>query len=565
MASASKNNHDAGKKKMSLEEFFSDNSLGDSVWDEQEIDLNAIKTSISNTTSLDVLKNSSIRLDANAHGHGHGHGHGMGMGMGHGQHRDPNLSENQRLPSAPPYILKFANLPASFSNYEIEDLFKAKRAQFVKFKLFWELNKTLGAKNEPTVFQQLFKRDSKVAFVEVYSYRDMEKILTQWKTPLRELYNIRVDMPSFDDFKEYMDKDKLIDPRDDASKPYRAPEGGAAAARRRSSGEGLPPPTERRKSNPFGSAKPVDTQTKLLQIESKIDQLGIEDTKTLRRLTIGSDEEDNHENESNQEKGDRVRKSLQVLKREKNIDDNDSEAISNHAPSMSPPPSASNATTATASASAAASASATPPPKLNFMSIIKKKEQTELQEQKIKEEEAIKENAAREEELKRHAQARIDEEARRQAEDENSGDYSSGANGDDNGNGNRGSDSHGNHHHSNQNYSNNFKFKDSGNNDYNNNNRRGGGRGGSRGGRGGGRGGSYRGGSDNGNNGNRFNSDSGNNYQKRYEDRSQSHQQYGLFAPAAGFLKDQSRGDRGGRGGRGDRGGRGRGRGGYSD
>ncbi|KAG0680820.1 polymerase suppressor [Kluyveromyces marxianus] len=437
MASASKNNHDAGKKKMSLEEFFSDNSLGDSVWDEQEIDLNAIKTSISNTTSLDVLKN-----------------------------------------SAPPYILKFANLPASFSNYEIEDLFKAKRAQFVKFKLFWELNKTLGAKNEPTVFQQLFKRDSKVAFVEVYSYRDMEKILTQWKTPLRELYNIRVDMPSFDDFKEYMDKDKLIDPRDDASKPYRAPEGGAAAARRRSSGEGLPPPTERRKSNPFGSAKPVDTQTKLLQIESKIDQLGIEDTKTLRRLTIGSDEEDNHENESNQEKGDRVRKSLQVLKREKNIDDNDSEAISNHAASMSPPPSASNATTATASASA------TPPPKLNFMSIIKKKEQTELQDQKIKEEEAIKENAAREEESKRHAQARIDEEARRQAEDENSGDYSSGANGDDNGNGNRGSDSHGNHHHSNQNYSNNFKFKDSGNNDYNNNNRRGGGDRGGRGGRG---------------------------------------------------------------------------------
>lgn len=543
MASASKNNHDASKKKMSLEEFFSDNSLGESVWNEEEIDLNAINTSISNTTSLDVLKQSSIRLDAAGGPGGMSHDHMHRGGYGSHQH-DPMMS-HQRLPNSPPYILKFVNLPSTFSNYEIEDLFKTKRAQFVKFKLFWELNKTLGAQNEPTIFQKLFKRDSKVAFVEVYSYRDMDKILSQWKGPLKELYNIRVDMASFDDFKEYMDKDKEISPQDDASRPYHGnQQPGSSAARRRSSGEGLPPPhsgptspsTTRRKSNPFGSAKPVDTQTKLLEIEQKIDQLGIEDTKTLRRLTIGSDEEDHHENETSQEKGDRVRKNLHILKREKNIDDSDSEAIATQSHSTPQPPK---------------STTSTPPPKLNFMSIIKKKEQVELEEQKLKEEEAIKEAAAREEEQRGHAQEQAEEEARRLKADANS-EYSNSS-----GNESNGSDEHTNHN-SNQNYSNNFKFRDNDNNvnngsdryDNNNGNRRG--RGNFRGrGRGG-----YRG--DHSNNGSRYNSDSNNNYHKKFDDRSQQQQQYGLFAPAAGFLKDQNRGGHSSSGGRG----RGRGRGG---
>ncbi|CDO92067.1 unnamed protein product [Kluyveromyces dobzhanskii CBS 2104] len=549
MASASKSNHDANKKKMSLEEFFSDNSLGESVWNEEEIDLNAINTSISNTTSLDVLKQTSIRLDAAGGPGGMSHDH-MHRG-GFGSHQHESMMNNQRGLNSPPYIVKFANLPATFSDYEIEDLFKAKRAQFVKFKLFWELNKTLGAQNEPTAFQRLFKRGSKVAFVEVYSYRDMDKILSQWKAPLKELHNIRVDMASFEDFKEYMDKDKEISPEEDASRPYHDPQQqhGSAGTRNRSSGDGLPPPqagptsptgasqTSRRKSNPFGSAKPVDTQTKLLQIEQKVDQLGIEDTKTLRRLTIGSDEEDHHENETSQEKGDRVRKNLQILKREKNIDDTDSEAISSQ------------------------QVQSPPPPKLDFMAIIKKKEQVEIEEQKIKEDEAIKENAAREEELRRHAQEQAEEEARRQKADA-SGDYSNASGGE-----NNGSEDHGNSSY-NPNYSNNFKFRENDNN-YNNdsdrynqnNNRRG--RGNFRGrGRG-----NFRG--DHSNGGNRYNnSDSNNNnYHRKYDDRSQPQQQYGLFAPAAGFLKDQNRGgsssggrgrgrgrggrDRGGRGGRG--------------
>lgn len=242
---------------MSLEEFLGDDSLGDSVWNEDDINLDAI----SNTTNIDLLKgkNRVARQDGDSH-HGFGYPpHGMG-----------DRGESGAFASqGPPYIVKFSQLPPRFSDGDIHDLFHEKYTKFIKFKLFWELNKnpSIATLKEGSVFDQNFKRASKVGFVELYSGRDMDKVLKYWTTPLMKIHNIKLEPAQFDDFKEYRLKGELLtDPRDDASKPYVAP---------------------RRKSNPFGAAKPVDTQSKILEIEDKVGKLHIEDTRILRRLSGG--------------------------------------------------------------------------------------------------------------------------------------------------------------------------------------------------------------------------------------------------------------------------------------
>lgn len=272
---------------MSLEEFFNDNSLGENVWDEEEINLDAISSPLTNTTSLDVLKQAPIKL-ATRGSFGEGHRHPMPSAS------TPHGAAGGQL-RGPPYIVKFSNLPSLFSGREIEDLFQTKCTKFIKFKIFWELNKTpsVGAalKNS-NVFDANFTRDSKVAFTELYSARDMDKILMHWTQPLRELYNIHVTMAEFDDFKNYMAKTKLLGESDDPSRPYKPKEAAKIDKRRTNSGSDPSQTKQRRKSNPFGSAKPVDTQSKILTIEQKMSELHIEDTKTLRRVSLGEDEKE---------------------------------------------------------------------------------------------------------------------------------------------------------------------------------------------------------------------------------------------------------------------------------
>ena len=156
---------------MSLEEFFNENSLGDSAWDEDDINLDAISSPLTNTTSIDVLKQTPIRLATRAPEEHDMHG---GFG-GHGQTRSP------------PYIVKFAHLPSQFTGPEIVDLFQTKSTKFIKFKIFWELNKkpSMGvAFKKASVFDTNFTRTSKVAFTELYSARDMDKILNHWTEPV---------------------------------------------------------------------------------------------------------------------------------------------------------------------------------------------------------------------------------------------------------------------------------------------------------------------------------------------------------------------------------------------
>lgn len=244
---------------MSLEEFLGDDSLGESVWNEDDINLDAI----SNTTNIDLLKgkNRVAKQETDSH-----------HGFGYPSHGAADRGDGGGLASqGPPYIVKFSQLPPRFSDGDIQDLFHEKYTKFIKFKLFWELNKnpSIATLKEGSVFDQNFKRTTKVGFVELYSGRDMDKVLRYWTTPLMNIHNIKLEAAQFDDFKEYRLKGQLLkDPRDDAAKPYVEP---------------------RRKSNPFGSARPVDTQSKILEIEDKVGKLHIEDTKTLRRLSGGGD------------------------------------------------------------------------------------------------------------------------------------------------------------------------------------------------------------------------------------------------------------------------------------
>ncbi|SCV05667.1 LANO_0H12530g1_1 [Lachancea nothofagi CBS 11611] len=253
---------------MSLEEFFNDNSLGDSVWNEEDINLEAISSPLTNTTSIDVLKHTPIRLATRGSEEPYGNSPGATQGG------FPGSAQAQ----GPPYIVKFAHLPSQFTGPEIEDLFQTKCTKFIKFKLFWELNKkpSVGAALKNSSFFDLnFTRDSKVAFTELYSARDMDKILNNWTEPLRELYDIVVTPADFADFKHYIEKTKQLNEADDPAKPFTPKKTST-----KSQSDNL-----KSKSNPFGSAKPTDTQSITNDIEDKFNKLHVEDTKTLRRLS----------------------------------------------------------------------------------------------------------------------------------------------------------------------------------------------------------------------------------------------------------------------------------------
>lgn len=267
---------------MSLEEFLGDDSLGDSVWNEDDINLDAI----SNTTNIDILKSKTQKQQGSGNNEHPSRPFGYRSPPLHhsnlvdGDGTNSTSSDNNAnvkpyvIPTGPPYIVKFSQLPPNFAAVDIDDLFHEKFTKYKKCKMFWELNPnpSIATLNTGTVFEQNFKREGKVSFVEVITGRDMDKILKYWTQPLLKYYNIKVEPAQFADFNEYNAKVKLLtDPRDDATKPYIPPKS------RQSS--------KSSKSNPFGSARPVDTQSKILDIEEKVGKLHVEDTSTLRRIS----------------------------------------------------------------------------------------------------------------------------------------------------------------------------------------------------------------------------------------------------------------------------------------
>ena len=277
---------------MSLEEFLGDDSLGDSVWNEDDINLDAIN----NTINIEVLKNSHPKNNSNNNNNTdqsqirqhvvisqysgkptmsssssfHQNDHYKRQNNPSRNASDSYMNNQQPfVVQGPPYMIKFSNLPPRFADSDIEELFEAKYTRFVKFKIFWEINKnpSISTLKSGSIFDQNFKRDSKVAFVEVYSARDIMKILKYWSQPLKEIYKINIEPAQYDDFKEYISKINLLtDPSDDPSKPYLAP---------------------KNKPSPFGTDLPTDTPSKMLDIEEKMGKLHVEDKETLERLSKG--------------------------------------------------------------------------------------------------------------------------------------------------------------------------------------------------------------------------------------------------------------------------------------
>lgn len=251
---------------MSLEEFFNENSLGDSAWDEEDINLDAISSPLTNTTSIDVLKHTPLRIATRAP-----EDHEFHAGF-----------QGAAQTRSPPYIVKFAHLPSQFTGPEIEDLFQTKCTKFIKFKIFWELNKkpSMGvAFKNSNVFDANFTRASKVAFTELYSARDLDKILSYWTEPLKELYEIIVTPADFADFMNYMEKTKLLSEADDPTRPYKP----------RKDGLKTRSDIKKTKNNPFGTAHPVDEVDPTGDVQVKLSKMRVHDDSKSREVLRGAE------------------------------------------------------------------------------------------------------------------------------------------------------------------------------------------------------------------------------------------------------------------------------------
>lgn len=210
-------------------------------------------------------------------------------------------------------------------------MFRSRFLKFVKLKIFWEiLHDKLDVTNDPAI---LVNKRKKAAFVELQSVQDFEKVLKWYDLFLGPSFGkIEVNVGNFADFKTYNDLNQKIAESDDPSIPFTHKResrfGNGDASSNGHPGQSkfyhgspesenrplhreplhphshpntqvepkeLPPliqpkPAQvSKKSNPFGSAKPVDVLSKQIEIEKKLEALAINKT-TFR--TVGHDDED---------------------------------------------------------------------------------------------------------------------------------------------------------------------------------------------------------------------------------------------------------------------------------
>ncbi|CCD26346.1 RNA recognition motif domain-containing protein NDAI_0H01720 [Naumovozyma dairenensis CBS 421] len=94
----------------------------------------------------------------------------------------------------PQYIVKFSNLPADFTPADLKLLFQSNFINFVKFKIFWELQKF----------------NKKVVFVELFSFRDLNKIMKFWSNiEYLKYFHIILEMSNFIEFEKYFERKKV--------------------------------------------------------------------------------------------------------------------------------------------------------------------------------------------------------------------------------------------------------------------------------------------------------------------------------------------------------------------
>lgn len=303
------------KKKQSLKDFLSDTSFGEMNWADDDYDPSTIALPTFNTNNhtrnyyhdnLTYQSNSYSEFGSNR--------------FSHNQHQ--HQYHDMSGPNSPPYIVKLTNIPSFFGIADIEDLFHSRFMKYLKLKVFWEINyEVLSLASDPL---EALNRQKKVAFVELHTPQDLNKVLN-W----RDLYlnnglgRVMTMLGNFQDFKTYNDIHQRVPEEDDPSVPLnerklhqpRRPmnppqhnidhqfQNNNRSQHSQAHNEQLqrdfpvfqqqqeqsaapPQQQQRRKSNPFGSAKPVDTLSKELELENKLHELEINKT-TFR--TLGHD------------------------------------------------------------------------------------------------------------------------------------------------------------------------------------------------------------------------------------------------------------------------------------
>ncbi|KAH3681246.1 hypothetical protein WICPIJ_007792 [Wickerhamomyces pijperi] len=301
-------NHNNKKKKQSLKDFLSDESYGHMNWaDDDDYD--------PSTIALPTFNNGghyhdNLTYQSNSYSE---------FGSSRFNHNQPYHLNSMTGPNSPPYIAKLTNIPSYFGIADIEDLFSSRFMKYQKLKVFWEINfEVLQISPDPL---EALNHHKKAAFVELGTHQDLNKVLN-W----RDLYldngmgKVMTMLGNFQDFKTYNDLHQRVSEEDDPSlpfnrrrvnmrKPINPPQHNIDHQFQRPfqpirqpniqhqpKREDFPvfeqplqhqqAPTQRRKSNPFGNAKPVDTLSRQLELESKLKDLEINKT-TFR--TLGHD------------------------------------------------------------------------------------------------------------------------------------------------------------------------------------------------------------------------------------------------------------------------------------
>ncbi|KSA01280.1 uncharacterized protein AC631_02976 [Debaryomyces fabryi] len=237
-----------------------------------------------------------------------GNSHQSGGFGGHSYSRLSGLHDN-----GPPYIVKLLNLPITSNESFIEDLFKSRFTSFVKFKIVVDPSSNIL---ETHVIK-------KVAFVELESFQEMNKVLKWQDLYYKATRRVVVELADFHDFQHCIafnqeHEREIQEIQDDFIKQKQSQHFGhggfdqprnininspprkhqplnshATSILQPSLSERKPsmpqegsvgPPTaapQKNKPNPFGAAKPVDVLAKLHEIDKKLITINHTTIKTL--------------------------------------------------------------------------------------------------------------------------------------------------------------------------------------------------------------------------------------------------------------------------------------------
>ncbi|ODV78479.1 uncharacterized protein CANTADRAFT_267497 [Suhomyces tanzawaensis NRRL Y-17324] len=211
---------------------------------------------------------------------------------GNNYSRHPGVGGGQ----GPPYIVKLLNLPITADDGFVEDLFRSRYTQFVKFKIVADPSSNIL---ETHVIK-------KVAFVELHSAADLAKALKWQDLYYKGNRRVVIELADFGDFQHCINFNKEHEQdiariqEDFLAGRHRDGAFGPRGSTSRSPVRGNPPLNSTRptpafdnapplvppgppkpKFNPFGAAKPVDVLSKEKEIEKKLINLNKTTVQTL--------------------------------------------------------------------------------------------------------------------------------------------------------------------------------------------------------------------------------------------------------------------------------------------